>query len=253
MSKNPVFCVGCSGWDYEEWRGRFYPLASERKEWLKEYATVFSSVEISSTFYLFPEKSAVSAWLAQVPADFVFSARASSFITYMKKLNRPGPMLERFLSRMRVLGNNLGPILFQLPPRWTANPARLELFVGLLPKDLEYVFEFRDRSWYNDAVYKVLSKNKMSLGIHDMKGSETPPVSIGPLCYIRFHGTEGVSEGRYDDALLGKWAKFITDALAEGKKVYAYFNNDRDANAPHDAVRLRKMVERRMAKGAHMA
>ena len=120
------------------------------------------------------------------------------------------------------------------------NADRLDAFTDVLPKDLQYVFEFRDSSWYNEDIYKILLKKKMSLCLHDMKGSEAPFISVGPILYIRFHGASELYGGKYRKSTLNKWAAFIEEAIDDGKEVYAYFNNDAEANAPRDALRLMK-------------
>ena len=238
MRKDPAVHIGCSGWNYDHWKGRFYPEKSSPGRWFEGYSTIFSTVEINNTFYQLPGPAIFKKWRDQAPPGFIYSVKANRFITHMKKLKDPKEPVKRFLKNARILADHLGPVLFQLPPRWSVNEDRLEEFTDVLPRDLQYVFEFRDSSWYNDRVYGILSKKQMSLCLHDMKGSESPVISIGPLCYIRFHGTTGLYGGKYADATLRKWAEFIKKILAEDKEVYAYFNNDAEANAPQDALRL---------------
>jgi uncharacterized protein YecE (DUF72 family) len=242
MRKKSAVHVGCSGWNYNHWKGRFYPGKSSSAHWFGEYSTIFSTVEINNTFYQLPGLSTFKKWHDQAPPGFIYAVKANRFITHMKKLKDPEKPVERFLRCVRILKEHLGPILFQLPPHWSANEERLEKFTDILPKGLQYVFEFRESSWYNDKVYKILSKKRMSLCLHDMKGAESPMISVGPLCYVRFHGLTGLYGGKYKITALRKWASFMKKMLAQNREVYAYFNNDAEANAPNDARRLIKLV-----------
>lgn len=243
MSRKPVLHVGCSGWNYDHWKGLFYSEKSSSQSWFGEYASVFSTVEINNTFYRLPERSTFKKWHDQAPGEFIYAVKANRFITHMKKLKDPEEPAKRFLERARVLAGHLGPVLFQLPPRWSVNAERLDAFTDLLPLDLRFVFEFRDPSWYDEKIYSILSGKGMSMCLHDMKDSASPVVSVGPACYIRFHGTTSLYGGKYPLAGLRKWVKFIKKCMSENKDVYAYFNNDAEANAPKDALRLIKELE----------
>lgn len=234
--KKPALRIGCSGWNYDHWKGLFYPEKSSSRDWFGEYSSVFSTVEINNTFYQLPSVSTFERWRDQAPRGFIYAVKANRFITHMKKLTDPEEPLDRFLSRTRVLAGHLGPILFQLPPHWLVNAQRLDAFTDVLPDDLKYVFEFRDSSWYTEKVYEILSRKGMSMCLHDMKGSASPMIPVGLLCYVRFHGTTALYGGRYATPALRKWAGYMKQMLDEGKDVYAYFNNDAEANAPKDAV-----------------
>ncbi|MFQ5952293.1 MAG: DUF72 domain-containing protein [Candidatus Omnitrophota bacterium] len=245
MKKKPTLHIGCSGWNYNHWKGLFYPKESSPSAWFKEYSSVFSTVEINNTFYQLPDKSTFKKWDKQAPPRFIYAVKANRFITHMKKLKEPKKPVERFLNHVRLLKSHLGPVLFQLPPHWKVNIERLDSFTDILPKGLQYVFEFREKSWYNEDVYNLLSSKRMSICLHDMKGSESPDLLGGPICYIRFHGSSELYGGKYRISTLRKRAKLIKEALAEGKDVYAYFNNDAEANAPRDALRLSNQVRKR--------
>lgn len=247
MGKKAAVHIGCSGWNYDHWKGLFYPEKSSSGQWFKEYSAVFSTVEINNTFYRLPGQSTFRKWHDQAPPGFIYAVKANRFITHMKKLKDPKEPVGRFLEQARALAGHLGPILFQLPPHWSVNEERLDEFTDILlsssmSEELQYVFEFRESSWYNDRVYEILSRKRMSLCLHDMKGSGSPLISVGPLCYVRFHGTTGLYGGKYEIAALRRWAKFMEKMLAEKKEVYAYFNNDAEANAPKDASRLIKLI-----------
>ena len=237
--------IGCSGWNYNHWKGLFYPEKSSSAGWFKEYSDVFSTVEINNTFYQLPEAATFKKWQIQAPAGFIYTVKANRFITHMKKLKDPVKPLELFLGRARLLRKHLGPVLFQLPPRWKINSERFDAFTDIVPRNIKAVFEFRDPSWYDDAIYQILRKKRMSLCLHDMPGSESPPILVGPLCYLRFHGAQAIYSGGYTLPVLRKWAKFIKKAVREGKEAYVYFNNDGEAHAVYDAQKLIKEVRKK--------
>ena len=184
-------------------------------------------------------------WQNQAPKGFIYTVKGNRFITHMKKLKDPKKPLELFLKRTRLLKTHLGPILFQLPPHWRVNAERLDTFTDFLPKDIQFVFEFREPSWYNDEIYKILKKKKISLCVHDMPGSESPLVTIGPICYMRFHGATSIYAGGYSLTHLKKWIALIKEAMSNGKDAYVYFNNDAEAHAPKDAIKLIKYLTKK--------
>jgi len=235
--------VGCSGWEYKHWRGDFYPLDVPKTRWFEYYAARFDTVEINNTFYRLPEQSTFAAWAARAPSGFIFAIKASRFLTHMKKLKDPEEPLDRLFSRMRPLKNHLGPVLYQLPPGWKLDRERLEHFLQELPAGVRHVLEFRDPSWYADDVKTMLARHGVSLCLHDMRGSATGRERVGPIVYVRFHGTSGHYNGGYPDDRLGAWAEWLNAQRAEGADVYAYFNNDVGGHAPRDAVTLRRFLE----------
>jgi uncharacterized protein YecE (DUF72 family) len=209
--------------------------------WLEYYATEFDTVEINNTFYRLPEVSAFDTWKARVPPGFLYAVKGSRFLTHMKKLKDPVEPLDRLFSRARRLGPMLGPVLYQLPPRWRADVPRLEAFLRSLPKRHSHAIEFRDSSWYSDEVFDLLSRHRVALCLHDMAGSATGRLSVGPFVYVRFHGPVRYG-GRYDDDLLNSWADWLRAQARDGRPIFAYFNNDTGGHAPRDARRLRGML-----------
>ena len=246
--QRPATClIGCSGWQYKHWRGDFYPASLATAAWLPYYAERFNTVEINNTFYRLPEASTFDAWRRRAPAGFVFAVKASRYLTHMKKLKDPADPLDLFISRAIKLGNRLGPVLFQLPPRWPVNVERLETFLRMLPRRRRHAFEFREPSWYNDEVFALLAQYHATLCLHDMEGSASGKRVCGPFAYVRFHGPQKYG-GTYRDETLDEWAEWLTGRLADGANVYAYFNNDAHGHAPRDAARLRAMIERRFRR-----
>jgi uncharacterized protein YecE (DUF72 family) len=239
----PAVRIGCSGWQYRHWRGNFYPTELPTSRWLEFYATRFDTVEINNSFYRLPEASVFSAWRRRAPAQFVYAVKASRFLTHMKKLKDPAEPLERFFSRARQLGPAFGPVLYQLPPRWPVNVERLHAFLEMLPRRRPQAIEFREPSWYSDEVFALLERYDVALCLHDMPGSASERLAIGPFIYVRFHGTTRYG-GRYDDGTLESWAEWLAPKIKERLPVYAYFNNDVGGHAPRDATRLREVIMR---------
>jgi len=246
--------VGCSGWEYKHWRGDFYPLEVPKTRWFDHYAARFDTVEINNTFYRLPEQSTFAGWAARAPAGFTFAIKASRFLTHMKKLKDPEDPLARFFDNAKALGPRLGPVLYQLPPRWPLNLERFEIFLraiapaargaGLKTRPSNVV-EFRDPSWYDDHVYELLRRYNVALCLHDMQGSASGKLLVGPFIYVRFHGTRKYG-GRYPDTRLDDWADWLAERAAEGLHVFAYFNNDTGGHAPRDAIRLRARIQERL-------
>jgi uncharacterized protein YecE (DUF72 family) len=242
--------IGCSGWHYKGWQGAIYPRDLPVTEWLRAYTRRFSTVELNNTFYRLPAQRTFAGWREQVPRGFVFALKASRFLTHIKRLRDPEEPLHRLLSHARPLGTTLGPLLYQIPPRWFPDPERLETFLRALPKriaptarhQLHHVLEVREPRGYEPWVVDLLRRYNVALCVHDMPGSETPLLLVGPIAYLRFHGYGAKYGGSYPDKVLDEWAGWIRHALSTGRDVYAYFNNDTNGHAVADAERLRLRV-----------
>lgn len=233
--------VGTSGWHYDDWSGRFYPEDLKKGDWLSFYMQHFDTVEINNTFYHLPKETTVKNWHKQAAKNFVFTVKASRYITHIKKLKDAAEGLTTFYERMRLLGSNFGPVLFQLPPNIHRNTKLLAEFLDLLPKRRLGVFEFRHESWYCDEVYELLDKGGLGFCTHDMPGKASPRIVTGKLLYLRLHGTTGRYSGNYPAKTLRDWAVWIKKS-AEGRKVFAYFNNDYNAYAVKNAKQLRELL-----------
>ena len=242
MAKKGSIRIGCSGWNYEHWRGLFYPAHSKAQDWFRYYARFFDTVEINNTFYHLPSAKTFTVWQAQAPDGFLYAVKASRYITHMKKLKEPEPALEKFLGRARFLREHLGPILYQLPPYWRLNFERLKFFLDLLPSEWLHVFEFREESWLVEEVFSLLDERGTSLCVHDLAGLRVPRRALGRIAYVRLHGAAGKYQGGYPEAVLRKWWGWMEQQIMAGKDVYVYFNNDAEAHAVRDALRLKKMA-----------
>jgi uncharacterized protein YecE (DUF72 family) len=234
--------IGCSGWEYAHWRGNFYAADLPRTGWLEHYATIFDTVEINNSFYRLPSPATMAAWRDRVPRRFLFAVKASRFLTHMKKLKDPEEPIARLFASARQLRSTLGPVLYQLPPRWTYNLERLEHFLDALPRRVRHVVEFRDPSWYRDETFAALERRRVAWCLHDHPHAPTGRDRVvGPFVYIRFHGADGTYTGSYSNERLARWAEWIALRAAE-RDVFAYFNNDVGGHAPRNAVTLKRLA-----------
>jgi len=241
--------IGCSGWQYKHWRGDFYPAGLPQSRWFAHYALTFDTVEINNSFYRLPPPETFDKWREQAPPHFQYAIKASRFLTHMKKLKDPENPLARFFANATHLGRHLGPVLYQLPPRFPVDLDRLARFLEALPTANRHTVEFRDTSWYDERVYELLRRHDVSLCLHDMEGSATGMLSVGPFVYVRFHHGTKRYGGRYPDRRLDEWAEWLAARHADGLDVFAYFNNDTGGHAPRDAVRLRQRIQQRLGMG----
>jgi uncharacterized protein YecE (DUF72 family) len=243
--------IGCSGWHYKNWKGLIYPEELPTTAWLRAYTQRFSTVELNNSFYRLPSEATFAAWRRQVPRGFLFAVKASRFLTHIKRLREPDEPLTRLFTHARPLGPTLGPVLYQIPPRWIPDPDRLEAFLGALPECLtprsrqrvQHVLEMRDPRGYEPWVIELLKTYNVTLCEHDMPGSESPLVAVGPIIYVRFHGFGVKYGGSYPDEVLEEWAAWLRRGLASGRDAYVYFNNDINGYAVHDAERLRLLLD----------
>lgn len=236
--KSDSIHIGTSGWHYSHWKGIYYPLDMKETEWLSYYANQFQTVEINNTFYQLPETSKLRSWYDCVPDNFIFTVKASRYITHMKKLSDVKKSTDEFLKRVSVLKEKLGPILFQLPPNWQFNKDRLSSFLSSLNPEFKYAFEFRNESWHNDQTYDLLKSHHASFCIFDMAGHVSPRKITTDFAYIRLHGPLMTYSGTYSDADLSTWSENIMDYINRGLSVYCYFNNDQLAYAVKNAKTL---------------
>ena len=234
--------IGTSGYHYQHWRNIFYPAGTQPAGYLAYYLQYFGTVEINNSFYRLPTAETFAAWRQAVPENFVFSVKASRFITHLKKLKDPQQSFGNFLQNVVALEEKLGPILFQLPPRWNCDLPRFEQFLGALPTGFLYTFEFRDHSWYNEEVYDLLQQYQAAFCIYDLEQHQSPILVTAHFVYIRLHGPLGKYNGSYSDETLHEWATQAVNWAQEGKAVDIYFDNDIGGHAVVDAQRLQNLV-----------
>ncbi len=234
--------VGTSGWHYKHWAGHFYPDEMRSKDYLSYYAEHFHTVEINNSFYQLPTAETLKAWRKTVPDGFKFAVKASRYITHMKKLKAPKEALKTFLERVNVLGDALGPILFQLPPRWRFNKDRFYDFLEMLPAGYRYAFEFRDTSWQDPAAYEALEMFGAAFCIYDLAGYQSPKETTADFIYVRLHGPGRAYTGSYSVAALSGWAGAFSTWVDMGREIFCYFDNDEAGFAAQNAVKLQKMI-----------
>jgi len=212
---------------------------------LEYYATHFDTLELNNSFYRLPTIEAFTAWRHSTPRNFVFAVKASRFITHNKKLKDPENALHNLLPRAQRLGRKLGPILFQLPPKWKANVSRLEELLEILPRRHRYAFEFRELSWINPEVLRVLRRFNAAFCIYELAGYRSPCEITADFTYVRLHGPgAGKYQGSYGRDQLRAWARRISAWAAGMKAIYLYFDNDQAGYAAQNAMALHSMIAR---------
>jgi uncharacterized protein YecE (DUF72 family) len=240
--------IGTSGWHYKHWSGGiFYPEGMKPVDWLDYYCQHFDSVEINNTFYRLPARRVFEKWHDTTPANFTFAVKASRFITHMKKLANPEEHVAQFLEHANGLAEKLHVMLFQLPPSWSFDQARLEGLCDFLSRQqlvpgLQAALEVRHTSWYCDTCLDVLRRYHVSLVMTDWPTwiVEGPPTA--DFVFVRRHGPESLYASIYSDSSLQHEAQRIRVWVAEGRRVYMYFNNDAYGYAVRNALRLKEML-----------
>jgi uncharacterized protein YecE (DUF72 family) len=235
--------VGCSGWNYADWRELVYPRGLPPRRWLAHYATLFDTVEVNSTFYRLPSRDAVANWAAETPPGFRFAIKASRYLTHIKRLANLGQGVERFYERIEPLieAGKLGPVLWQLPGNFRCDRERLGAALEQLPAG-RHCIEFRHPSWFNDDVYGMLRHHGVALVIGDTpeRPFQTHEMTAD-WTFLRFHqGTRG-RRGNYSATELEEWARRIS-AWRRRVEVFAYFNNDWNAFAVRNALALKRAL-----------
>lgn len=239
--------IGTSGWSYYHWIGRFYPEKLTTTELLPFYMKHFNTVEINSSFYRLPFSGLIKRWRAIAPAGFVYAVKGSRRVTHIKKIKDAEPELTNFLDRVSGLEDKLGPILWQLPPSLKKDEKRLAEFLSLLPdkKKFRYSIEFRNISWYKPEVYKILADHQVAYCIISAPELPTELEVTADFVYIRFHGITDWYAYNYSESELTWWAAEIKKMLKKKtlNAVYIYFNNDYNAYAVYNALRLKELLE----------
>jgi uncharacterized protein YecE (DUF72 family) len=210
--------VGTSGYSYKEWKGKFYPDDMAADAMLSYYARHLSTVEINSTFYRMPTEKMLVQWSQQVPAEFAFVLKTSRKITHIKRLKNVAEEMSYLLRTVATLGEKLGPLLVQLPPNLKRDLDRLADFLQLVPSGARTAMEFRNESWFGDAVYGLLRDHNVALVTTDATESSPPLVATADWGYVRLRREE------YSDGDLAGWC----DRLREQpwSSVFVFFKKD---------------------------
>ncbi len=243
MKHDCNFHIGTSGWNYDHWKNVFYPEDLNQDNWLKFYSEKFQTVEINNSFYHLPKMETFKKWKAAVPGNFIFSVKASRYITHMKKLKDPEESIKKIFNNIKVLKNSLGPVLFQLPPHWHFNKERLINFIKVLPKKYKYTFEFRDDTWWNEDTYEILKNNNAAFCIYELGNQKSPKEITADFIYIRLHGPKEKYSGNYSKEILSGWSGAFAQWGKNVSEIYCYFDNDAGGYAVKNAMELQAMLK----------
>jgi uncharacterized protein YecE (DUF72 family) len=219
----PQRWVGTSGYQYPEWRGGFYPEQLSAAKMLAYYAERFSTTEINYSFRRIPSEKTLKAWAAGTPAIFRFSLKAPQKITHFAKLRDCGETVRYFIAQVAVLGEKLGPILFQLPPTLKADVALLSDFLAEVPQGTRAAFEFRHESWFTDSIFSTLKDRKAALCIADTDDVATPFQKTTDFLYLRLRRED------YKPRELARWAAKVLECNAE---TFVYFKHEESGVGP---------------------
>lgn len=233
-----IWRIGCSGFHYKHWKNIFYPEGLAQKKWFDYYCQHFNTLELNVTFYRFPQLSFLETWRTKSPDTFKFAVKAPRIITHYKKFIGTEELMSDFYSTIKEgLGEKLGCVLFQLPPRTSYTEERLKMIVGSLDQTFANVLEFRHESWWNSTVYNELAKHKITFCGMSHPSLPDDIIRNTKVLYYRFHGVPELYKSRYDFEAL---KKFIGEVENSGtvKQSYIYFNNDIGGSAIANATEM---------------
>jgi uncharacterized protein YecE (DUF72 family) len=237
--------IGCSGWNYADWRGRLYPRGEPQRRWLELYAARFDTVEVNATFYRLPARETVHGWVQHTPPEFCFAVKASRYLTHIRRLRDCAEGIDRFAERLEPMqrSDRLGPVLWQLPETFQRDDARLADWLAALERwPARHTIEFRHPSWFTAPVLRALRERDVALTIGDHP--ERPFQSHAATAswrYVRLHYGARGHTGNYSERELATWARRIGQWRRQGD-VYAYFNNDWCGYAPDNAASLSRRL-----------
>ena len=247
MRQSPVTIhIGTSGWSYDHWHGELYPHGSAVGDRLGHYVRRFSTAELNASFYRWPRGASFARWRQVLPPGFMLSVKAPRGLTHARRLYRPEPWAERIEACWHELGDKRAVLLVQLPPTLERDDARLDYFLGRLPWWIRVAVELRHPSWGHDDVLRLLERHGAAYCVMSGAGLPCRLVATAPFVYVRLHGPDQqhLYGGSYSDDDLRWWADRVREWESSGHEVFAYFNNDGDANAVRNASTLRWLLGR---------
>jgi uncharacterized protein YecE (DUF72 family) len=233
--------VGCSGYNYKEWKGLFYPEGLAQSKWLQYYAEHYNTVEINASFYRFPTDKSLKGWYDKTPDNFRFSLKANNQITHYKKFNGTHALVKEFYAVAKAgLKDKLDCILFQLPPSLKYSYETLERIIDQLDPAFKNVLEFRSADWWNPIVYNTLKSHKVIFCISSYPGLPDDFITTADTAYIRLHGKTELYKSNYSNDELHALSKSITDSNV--KNAFVYFDNTWGGNAIANAKTMQQMM-----------
>ena len=228
--------IGTSGFQYAEWKGKFYPEDLSAAKMLPFYAERFTTTEVNYTFHRIPSAKTIENWKAQTPARFQFSLKAPQKVTHYARLRECSDTMRYFHDVTCALGDKLGVILFQLPPNFKKDTVLLADFVNGLPSGMRATFEFRHQSWFDDEVYQTLKSRNAALCIADMEEISTPPVATADFGYLRLRRED------YSSADVKRWAGVAQEIGAGWGNAYIYFKHEEAGIGPKLAAEMKQIL-----------
>jgi uncharacterized protein YecE (DUF72 family) len=230
--------IGTSGWQYKDWCGRLYPQGLAQAKWLEYYASRFDTVELNNSFYRLPAEETFERWRAATPPSFMFSVKASRYLTHVRRLKDPAEPVHRLMQHASELGSKLGPVLVQLPANLRRDVAALQETLGAFPRHTRVAFEPRHDSWFVDEVADVLRAHDAALCLADRPGAHPRLWRTAGWGYVRFHEGRATPHPCYGRTALRTWARRVAGLWSQDEDVYAYFNNERGGCAVRDCHRF---------------
>jgi uncharacterized protein YecE (DUF72 family) len=239
-----MIAIGTSGWSYNHWTPQLYPPGLPAGQRLDRYTAAFSTVELNSSFYRWPSDATFRSWRSRLPFGFALSVKAPRGLTHAKKLYQPETWTERIARAWHELGDKRAVLLVQLPPTLTRDDGRLEYFLRCMPDWIRVAVEFRHPSWVDHDVYRLLEHHNAAYCVMSGAGLPCELRATADFVYVRLHGPDhnDLYGGSYSDADLSWWRDRLREWEASGRDVFAYFNNDGDANAVRNALHLRAIL-----------
>jgi uncharacterized protein YecE (DUF72 family) len=235
--------IGCSGFHYKHWKGEFYPEDLPQRKWFEFYCEHFKTLELNVTFYHFPQPAMLEGWYDRSPAEFRFSVKAPRGITHFKQFHNAGELISRFYETINGgLKEKLGPVLFQMPPRFTYKEERLERIVQSLDASFNNVIELRDPSWWQEDIFGQFAKHHITFCGQSHPKLPDDIIQTTDSIYYRFHGVPHLYSSPYSKEFLQK----VVDEIKHNKKVkqaWLYFNNDIGASAIQNANEIMSMIK----------
>jgi uncharacterized protein YecE (DUF72 family) len=239
-----VIRIGCSGWQYRDWRGVLYPEGLAQRRWLAHYAETFETVEVNNTFYGLTRPTAVARWVGETPAGFRFTVKASRYLTHVKRLRQLHTGIDRFYESIGPLveSGKLHCILWQLPPTQQRDDDRLAAALAVLPPG-RHAFEFRHPSWFANEVFDALRAAGVALVIGDHPERPWQPRTVtARFSLVRLHYGAAGRRGNYSERELETWARRIRRLARDTDEVLVYLNNDWEGFAVRNARRLQALL-----------